>query len=71
MSTFAQSEYDAYKKAVSDVAKKIGNYQTRELPAEPAEREQRIEQYKTELTESYNNFVSYISLHLTRILKAK
>lgn len=60
---FQQSTYNTLKKELTDALKKIGNYETsRDLPSEPATREERIRTYTREVTGYYNNFLSYINL---------
>lgn len=60
MNTFDQEKYDGLKKAYTDVAKKIQNYDTaRELPTDVEKRAKRIKQYCEELVTTYNNFIVY------------
>lgn len=63
MAKYSQVTYQNFKTAFENVAKKVANYapDKRELPADEAEREKRIEQYKNELIVSYNGFVQYVS----------
>lgn len=61
--SFDQPTYDALKKTLSDVIKKIENYQTRSLPSDVNERAARINTYKEELINAYNSFVDYVSTY--------
>lgn len=56
---FNEENWDKLKSSFEAVANKINNYRTRELPSDPIEREQRINQYKTELITTYNEFIAY------------
>lgn len=53
-------KYKDLKKVFDDNVKKILNYETRSLPAEKAELEVRVEEYKIDLINSYNDLVSYV-----------
>lgn len=58
--SFDQKTYNSIKKILTDVIKKIENYETRPLcPYNAAEREERVNRYKRELIGSYNVFVQY------------
>lgn len=63
MSEFNQKTYDKLKHAFTLVSNKINNYETRDLPKDKEEKEKRITQYKTELIDTYNQFISYIDKH--------
>ena len=65
MSVSSDEEYDDLKKTLQDTIKKILNYETsRSLPSDKKERESRINEYKIELVENYNKFVSHIASHI-------
>lgn len=55
-----QNIYDELKKVLNDVIKKILNYESRPLPSEPQEKEQRVNQYKKELVDAYNNLAAHV-----------
>lgn len=60
---FQQSTYNAIKKELTDIIKKIANYESRRsLPEESNQKEDRINRYTKELTGTYNNFLAYIRL---------
>lgn len=62
-----QETYNKYKKTVEDVLKKVINYENRPLPANIVEREERINAYKAEIVESYNNFITYVDENYERL----
>lgn len=56
-----QNKYNELKKVLEDTIKKILNYETeRKLPTEQQEREERINSYKFELVDAYNNLVTHV-----------
>lgn len=60
MSTYNAEYLENLKKNFGLVTKKIGNYEKRELPRDEDERQERINQYVSELTVTYNSLVSYL-----------
>lgn len=62
MSQFSSTFYNQLKDKFELVTKKIFNYENRSLPSDLTERENRINQYKAEIVEVYNNLVEYIAL---------
>ncbi|XP_031639964.1 GATA zinc finger domain-containing protein 4-like [Contarinia nasturtii] len=66
MSKFEVEKYNKFKKELEDINKKLINYENKEnrpLPADPIERKQRINEYKIELTDAYNNYITYIGTY--------
>lgn len=60
MSNYNQTTYQNLKKELEDTIKKIINYETRPLPNDPTQREERIGEYTRELVLSYNNWITYV-----------
>lgn len=56
-----QEIYKKLKDSFDNVAKKICNYETRELPVDQQERQDRINEYKEELITAYNELITYVS----------
>lgn len=64
--SFDQKIFDAFKKELTDVVKKIANYESRrQLPTEAEERQQRITQYRDEVVTAFNDLVSYADTFYT------
>ncbi|XP_031633955.1 myb-like protein W, partial [Contarinia nasturtii] len=69
MSQFNIDTYNKYKKSIEDINKKLINYEdkvNRPLPTDAQEKLQRINAYKTELANAYNNYITYIGAYINK-----
>lgn len=57
---FNNNTYKELRSKFENVTKKINNYKSRTLPDDQNERKIRIDTYRSELFETYNNIVSYV-----------